>query len=275
MPPDRAAPIPFGVKSVSMTRRHLLAATGAAFAAASAQDSPKSAFFELRRYLMRNSRTNMTRRTTEFVTKAYVPAARRAGIGPIGLFNASIAPDSPFLLVLSGYPALGAMQTSLEKLAADTDYQKALDEFSAVPDLAFIRMESTLFRCFPSMPAIETGPPAEGRGSRVFELRVYESDNEGTLRRKIKMFGDGEIAIFRRSGIQPVFFGEALVGPRLPQLTYMAAYDSMAGRDKAWQAFGADPEWQKLRSLPGYSDAEIVSNISNAILRPAAGSDIR
>jgi hypothetical protein len=55
----------------------------------------------------------------------------------------------------------------------------------------------------------------------------------------------------------------------------MVAYDSMAGRDKAWSAFSADPDWQKLRVQPGYADAEIVSNISNAILRPAAGSDIR
>jgi hypothetical protein len=89
------------------------------------------------------------------------------------------------------------------------------------------------------------------------------------------MFGEGEVAAFRRSGLQPVFFGEALVGSSLPRLTYMVAYDGMAGREKAWAAFGADPEWQKLRAMPGYSDAEIVCNISNAILRPAAGSDIR
>jgi hypothetical protein len=46
-------------------------------------------------------------------------------------------------------------------------------------------------------------------------------------------------------------------------------------RDKAWAAFGQDPDWQRMRALPGLSDAEIVSNISNAILRPLAGSDIR
>jgi hypothetical protein len=55
----------------------------------------------------------------------------------------------------------------------------------------------------------------------------------------------------------------------------MLAYPDMAGRDKVWSAFGADPDWRKLRSQPGYSDAEIVSNISNVILRPAAGSEIR
>ena len=37
----------------------------------------------------------------------------------------------------------------------------------------------------------------------------------------------------------------------------------------------ADLEWQKLRARPGLSDAEIVSNIHSAILRPLANSPIR
>ena len=51
------------------------------------------------------------------------------------------------------------MQTSLKKLAADAEYQKSpTPEFNSNPDLPYIRMESTLFRCFDSVPAIETGP---------------------------------------------------------------------------------------------------------------------
>jgi hypothetical protein len=55
----------------------------------------------------------------------------------------------------------------------------------------------------------------------------------------------------------------------------MLSFENMAARDKLWSAFGADAEWQKLRSQPGYADAEIVSNISNAILRPLDFSPIR
>lgn len=249
------------------------AAGGAALAAA--QEAPKSAFFELRYFYMRNSRSNQVQRTASFISSGYAPAARRAGIGPIGVFNAVIAPETPFLLLLSGYPSLAAMQTFLEKLEADAEYRKVHAEFNSNPDLPYVRMESTLFRCFDPVPAIETGPAPEGRATRAFELRTYESDNEATLKRKIKMFGEGEVAVFRKSGLQPVFFGEALVGPKLPRLTYMVAYENMAARDKAWSAFSADPDWQRLRVQPGYADAEIVSNISNAILRPAAGSDIR
>ena len=68
---------------------------------------------------------------------------------------------------------------------------------------------------------------------------------------------------------------DLLIGARQPNLTYMLSYEDLAGRDKVWKAFGADPEWQKLRSTPGLTDPEIVSNISNSILRPLAFSPIR
>jgi hypothetical protein len=230
------------------------------------------AFLELRYFYMRNSRSDQVQRTTDFIATYYAPASRRAGIGPIGIFSPVIAPDSPFLLVLSGYPSLAAMQASFGELAADAEYQKGWETFNSNPDLAYIRMESTLFRCFDSVPAIETG--SADRAPRTFELRTYESDNEMTLQRKIKMFDEGEIAIFRRNGMQPVFFGEARVGPKLPRLTYMLAYENMSGREEAWSAFIADPDWKRLSVTPGLSDPDIVANISNAILKPVPGSEI-
>jgi hypothetical protein len=75
--------------------------------------------------------------------------------------------------------------------------------------------------------------------------------------------------------MNPVFFAEAIVGSRMPHLTYMLTYNELAARERLWSAFGSDPDWQKLRAQPGLSDPEIVSNISNTILHPAAFSDIR
>ena len=81
--------------------------------------------------------------------------------------------------------------------------------------------------------------------------------------------------IFHRSGMQTIFFGQTIVGARMPNLTYMLAFSDLAARDKAWSAFSADPDWQKLRATPGLSDADIVNNISNAILKPLPFSPIR
>jgi hypothetical protein len=75
--------------------------------------------------------------------------------------------------------------------------------------------------------------------------------------------------------MNPVFFGQTRFGRNVPNLTYMLAYDDLAHRDSVWKAFGADPEWARLKSQPGLSDAEIVSNISNTILRPTAYSQVK
>lgn len=257
-----------------MTRRKFIPA-GAAFAtAASAADAPKPALIEFRRIQFRNSADNQRQRTTDF-TRQQVAALQRAGAGPVGVFASSIAPHTPFLLTLVSYPSLAAMEAVLGKLAADADYQKALDSYNAQPGLNYERMESSLFRAFEGHPAVVPPPDDGKRPARMFEVRTYESSNTSTLRRKVKMFNDGEIGAFQRAGGQPVFFGETIVGPNQPSLTYMLSYEDLAGRDKVWKAFGADPEWQKLRTTPGLSDAEIVSNITNYLVTPVAFSQIR
>jgi hypothetical protein len=258
-----------------MTRRDMLASTAAGGIALSADGAAaKNAFFELRYIRMRNSPAEQVRRTSDFLSKGYVPAARRAGIGPLGFFSGVFAAGTPFTLVLSTHPSLAAMEAAREKLAADSEFQKVLAEYNS-GEVPYVRMESSLLRTFDSIPAIEVPPTESNRPARIFEMRTYESNNETTLRRKIKMFDDVEIAAFRRSGMQPVYFGETIVGPNMPNLTYMLTFDNMAARDKAWQAFSADPEWKKVRAQPELSDALIVSNISDSILRPLAFSDIR
>jgi hypothetical protein len=88
------------------------------------------------------------------------------------------------------------------------------------------------------------------------------------------MFNTGEIAIFRRTGLTPVFFGDTLIGARQPNLTYLLTFPDMAAREKSWDTFRSDPEWKKLSATPGYTDPEIVTNISNTLLKPAPYSQI-
>jgi hypothetical protein len=233
----------------------------------------KRAYFELRYFRMRNG--PQVERTTRYLQRGWMPAAQRAGVGPLGFFNCTIGPQSPFILSVTSYPSLAAIETAHEKLAADKEFQAAVDEYNSSTELSYIRMESSLLYAFASIPAIEIPPEREGGGSHIFELRTYESPNEKAGARKVKMFDDAEIAIFRRSGMRPVFFGQTMIGANQPSLTYMLAYDDMEAREKAWSAFGKDPEWQKLRVTPGLTDPEIVSNITNAILRPLGFSPVK
>ena len=85
-------------------------------------------------------------------------------------------------------------------------------------------MESSLLVAFKGMPHVET--PIKSP-DRIFQLRIYESPSEMTGQKKIEMFNDaGEIAIFRRVGLHPVFFGETVVGSKMPNLTYMLSFES-------------------------------------------------
>ncbi len=201
-------------------------------------------YYELRRYQLRNG-----------YSKTMLPAKPAGIASPTGVFNPVISENTPYVLILLTHASLA--------------------EAEHAPDFEFdyVRYDRTLLRAFSGTPKLRLPPAA--KSPHIFELRTYESNTASTLRRKVEMFNSGEAGIFQRLGMNPVFFGEALIGPNLPHLTYMLAYEDLAARDRLWKDFGADPEWQKLRAQPGLSDADIVSNISNVILRPAAISDIR
>ncbi len=123
------------------------------------------------------------------------------------------------------------------------------------------------FAGWPKLVAPKAGP-------RIFQLRTYESASDAAHIRKVEMFNQAEIAIFTRTGLAPVFFGDTLVGPRMPSLTYMLTFADVGYMNKKWPVFGSDPVWKELSRKPGNTDAEIVSNISNLYLSPLSCSQI-
>lgn len=257
-----------------MTRRKFVPAVAGGALLASAQSKPPS-IYEIRTIHLRNSADNQRQRFIQFLEQAAMPAYTRAGIAPVGLFASSIAQDTPFLVAIASFASLAAMEQQRAKFYADPEYAKARAALEAQPGLIHERIDSMVAQAFATEPSIDVPGGAGNRPARIFELRCYESNNATTLAHKIKMFESGEAAIFRRLGMRPVFLAATIIGPRMPNLVYMLSFDDLAAREKAWKAFGADPEWQKLRSAPGNSDAEIVSNISNSILTPLPFSPIR
>jgi NIPSNAP len=234
----------------------------------------KQSIIELTRLQLRNTQDAMAQRTNDFLAKVYLPALQKAGAGPVGAFGSMIAEGSPFTLIAAQYPDAATWEAASRKFSEDKELAKASDAYYGGP-LQFVRAEVTLLRGFTTMPRIEVPPARADKRTHIFELRTYESNTPRTLARKIRMFDEGEIALFRKLNMTPVFFGEAIAGRNMPNLTYMLAYDDLAAREKAWSAFATHPEWEKMKSQPGVSDAEIVSNISNSILRPLPFSLIR
>ena len=176
-----------------------------------------------------------------FMKDVAIPAFNRHGIGPVGAFQVVYGQNQPSLYVLLPHAGPASVLALRRSLADDADYLQAGAAFLEPPlaDPAFVRVESSLLVAFAGMPKLEVpAQTAEGR-SRIFELRIYESHSEPAARRKVQMFDEGgEIAIFRKTGLTPVFFAETLVGPRLPNLQYLLAFDDLAARDVDASQFG-------------------------------------
>ena len=232
-------------------------------------------FYVWRQYVLRNG-TQM-RRLADFVQNAAIPALNRLGHKPIGVFEVVAGIPTPTLFMLTPLASLDKLASLDSSLEADEQFTKAGAAYiyATATDMPYVRQETALLAAFPKMPRLEIPAATASKGPRLFELRTYENPTEKAQRAKMRMFSEmGEIEIFKRVGLTPVFFSRTLAGPRMPSIVYMLVHENMAGREKSWAAFGGDPEWQKVRATPGYSDADIVSNITTVFLRPAGYSQI-
>jgi hypothetical protein len=269
-----------------MQRREFLAASAAAALSAAAggaalagADAPGKQLIELRTYHFASQ--DKLRRFEEFFSHA-APAFARAGVSTVGLFkllakdnpDLELGADATDLYELLAHESFDAFLSLPQRLISDTEFLQAGAAIFLAPksDPAFTRYESSLMIGFDQWPRVVV-PAASKSEKRVLQLRTYESHSTERARKKIEMFNEGgEIAIFKRVGMNPVFFGQTLVGSKQPNLTYMLAFDDDAALKNAWNAFRGDPDWKKLSADEAYKDT--VTTITNLILRPAAGSEI-
>lgn len=276
---------------ISMKRRDFLGSVAAAtvstttFSASVAASAAQTTdliqrkdrkFVELRVYTP--LRPEMKGGLTEWVDKAVLPALNRQSIQPVGAFtwfedingNDETYRDKVFLLIEHG--GLESFLNQEHRLLADEVFSETTKNLlSEVPlQQVYAAQESSLLYCFPSCPAIEI--PSKSP-NRFVQLRRYKSRNQDRNAKKIEMFDiRGELDLFRRCNMPPVFFGEMLFGTMLPNLTYMLMFDSVERQQKAWTAFVQHPEWKKMSGEPEYEEKGL--QITNIFLKPTPGSQI-
>jgi hypothetical protein len=241
--------------------------------AAESSKNVKPEYYEWRTYSLKNA--EQLTLVERHWAKAAIPALNRLGVTNVGTFREQTPSPAPKFYVLLTYNSLEQFNSVNAKLATDAQYLKDGAEYLGVEakSPAYERIESTLMVAFDGMPKLEV-PKLKGQ-PRVFVLRTYESHNETAGKKKIEMFNTGgEIEIFRRTGLTPVFFGETIIGNSRPNLTYLLVFKDMADHDKSWATFRVDPAWVKLKSIPEYADAKIVSKITKTFVVPAEGSQI-
>jgi hypothetical protein len=231
-------------------------------------------YYELRKYELTSG--PQTRLTQKYVAEALIPALNRMGMKTIGAFDLFLGPQTPTLYLLIPSASLDSLVTVEMQLAKDEEYQRAGESFLKAPakEPPYVRMESQLLVAFEGYPKLTVPPVTANHGARVFQLRTYESPTTSAHRLKVEMFHNGEFSFFEKAGFWQVFYGDALIGPRLPHLSYMLSFPDLGEMNAKWKAFSSDPDWKKLSGSAKYSFESIVSNIDSMILNPTSYSQI-
>jgi hypothetical protein len=232
----------------------------------------KQEYYELRVYKTKD--LNKMKMVESYLEKALIPALGRMSIDRIGVFTNMDKLDDYSIYVMIPYSTLEIFVAVNPQLLKDKQYMlDAKEHFAAhKDDPVFTRIQSKFYKAFKGMPVIEMpGQTADNR-PRIFELRIYESHTEKKAALKVDMFNSGEIQVMRDTELAPVFFGEALIGDDLPNLTYMLSASDREAHEAHWSKFGGHPDWERMKEMPKYKDT--VSNITNFFLRPTVYSQI-
>jgi len=242
-------------------------ASGLSFTAVGNQADGKE-IIELREYELSFGGNQANLHT--YLKEALIPALNKYGVQHVGTFSELGNFEPTKIYVLISYPGIEDYFKIPSQILKDTDYQSASRNYHNLPpdNKVFSRFTTRLMIAFDGLPKLN----ANYKGSAIYELRTYEGYSEDAVRRKISMFNEVELDIFRNNDINPVFFGEVIAGPDLPNLTYMVAFKDMTERNQKWEKFGADPDWNRIKVLPEY--ANTVSKIIKKFLEPLPYSQV-
>lgn len=266
-----------------MQRRDFLtAATAAGFAAvapasvlptAKADDDASA-----RRYILLETYfTQSAEKRDALVAKfdaILIPERNKLGFDKVGVFTPNadlnkgergLEPFANAVFVVSEAATLDALTTLQDRSVADGS-----NAFNATDDLDFVDQEISALLAFPTQPQITVPFNNE---ERVLQLRVYNSPNFERNFAKEKMFDvRGELDLFRRCGMAPVFFGRTLFGSMAPNISYMLSFPNDKARREGWDKFVKSAEWKEMSGEAEF--ARTATRIRNIFLKPSPKSQI-
>jgi hypothetical protein len=232
-------------------------------------------YYQLKIYSIDNEQQQA--RMDDYLRNAYIPALHRAGIPAVGVFKPveSDANRDKRILVLIPFQSLDEFEAIDRVLDADEAYREAgRDYIDAMYDnVPYQRIESILLRAFAGSPGFRVPDHATARPEQIYELRSYQGPTEEYYKRKVEMFNEaGEIGLFLKLGFQPVFFGEVISGPDMPNLMYLTTFADTTSQQEHWNAFRDDPDWLRIKEIERYLNT--VSHSDRYYLHPAGYSDL-
>lgn len=213
-------------------------------------------------------------RLHDYFSQAALPALGRVHAGPKIVLEAMVAPQVPQVVMILGFRSIAEFWSVRARLNEDKELEKAFEAWQSGPEPPFEQQANALLEATDYSPeVVPLDPPPTT--PRIFELRVYRSPSYQHLKAVHARFAGPEIKIFHKVGVNPILYTSTVIGPNMPNLTYLIPFENLAAREKAWNAFAADPEWVKARKESIDQHGQVVSSNQISLYRASPYSPIR
>jgi len=112
-------------------------------------------------------------------------------------------------------------------------------------------------------------------GNRVFEMRTYTAA-PGKFEALQKRFRDHTLRLFEKHGMQNIGYWVPADPPNSENtLVYIIAHKNREAAKASWAAFGADPDWQKVRKESMADGVSLTTKVESVFLNPADFSPMK
>ncbi len=111
---------------------------------------------------------------------------------------------------------------------------------------------------------INTAFSPAAKDDRYYEMRIYYAA-PGKLEDLQNRFRNHTTKIFEKHGMTNIGYWVPLDNPE-NKLIYVLAYPDKEARDKAWKAFGADPEWQSVQKA-SEANGKLVDRVESFFMK--------
>jgi hypothetical protein len=187
---------------------------------------------------------------------------QKHGMTPVGFFHVYAAPGAPAddrLFYIMGYKDRAARDAAWAAFAADPVWRDVYAASQKDGSLTS-KIENIFLTPTDYSPKLNLTPSAT---PRHFEYRTYTAA-PGKLENIHARFRDHTPRIFERLGMTNYLYWRPVADQpaQTDKMMYLMAYPTPAARTTMWQAFGADPEWQKVSTE---------SQVDGALLKTPGG----
>jgi hypothetical protein len=249
-----------------------IAAAGGLTSSTQAQGQNERPFYELILYQCQNGEP--LKRLESWLKDSLIPAMNETKKNPFGCFSLAVGVETPQLMIIIEHASSAAIPKFWAEIQTRTGWKKGLEKLEEGRVPPYHRIERSLLQ------ATEYSPPlsevvGKSERPRLFEFRIYHSPTFRQLTALHERFAGPEIKIFHRSGIYPIMYADTVYGAKMPCLTYMMPFESLAAREVAWNKFRNDPEWHRVRDESVKNFGEIVSNLDRLIFNATSYSPIK